>query len=1675
MASISCIEVANFLCDGYEPGGDWIPMYRGVTLNLFGNPTALQIDNGGGKSSLTDACLYLLTRDRRLKPKVEDRTAPSEYGWTHIRLEFVERDDHDDILQQDFIKDPAESGPGTHYVIGLCWNRGKDPSFYRYRGKLSDAPCYRVVNDRLELIGNDAFKRSVETCERVIWNKWGNIQDWQREISDYTNIDIIRQNVEFQIEGAGDYSAMVTKVDMRNGQPYDVNFFRQFVAPELLRRPLGADSDADEYKFEDALFRTLKPTAVALMEISEREKELGAARAALEKLEPVERRAQEVVEAEGKLGNALERLAGNAALIDTLAHRDPLPGVPQWNDSRIWQGDKRLTCALSHLLLCRNNGVVITDVGLGELTGVSVGEINRRAAAKKILIDAIPLGHWLLERSEHAQSNADKDDEKVTQVLESKHHLKGSEGKSGISASFENDVQPIDFKHHIKESQQGKHRKHPTAGYDLAGALEAVDAVRALARNDMGDVLAMLPRAFGIGREADTNAYRREANRHTAEMSRLHEQIVTEEGTQNDLREQISNLQRGEQDLHECAAAFQTFKARANEFPEPLKDAPLEAEQWAQQELQVANASLAAHDVRAGQLEAPLTHYREVTAELKGMTLRDALATHTETYMAAQSQQDLTQRQLATEQANLDHRRREHVEATQTRQAIELQYRDLSSLYAHRAQFVEFFGDIDPDLVDPQTSLTNAGVKRRELEGQLAQARARQAKADGSRDHRLLYQTVFGDISPQDLDPVVDHAKIVNELRDHADLVAVEKPFVDALVAFHDAYPGITPADWVRDVERIKHARLAERVVLTDERERMDQELADLDAFSMADERVYSQALKLLAKSDVAFTRLKDIICAHSHSSRREQLLTLFSAALSAPVVDALDAAERATAILEQCKVTVPVFLTTPLLRFMEEGEISTSGEMAYTFLAGRRTRQVDVTLNPELLIEERNRAKARIAEIQARLSDIERELADYEATSTAMVTAVAAGQALTRKAVEKTRDAVAEVARLTPLREVAARRAAPDALVAIAAQIQFLADGGEDAYQNLVGHEIPELERDLALVSGEIERLTVQVGPDAGAALVAMRKFKRAGGVTQLNALSAALEEASAEITRILTEVDALATRIAEELLPDAEQARNELTAIEQTFELRRNRLQAALDFENGDGPAFMQGREAARQELVWAQTKYQGALQGIDFKRSARYIEQTHADERSFSERLAEAERHLAQSQEKQRNLGERRVSLQFRLDQIRPFSDLLHGLALMLLEQSSRMAILPDDLRTNAARLAPDPAILADTLALQTASLSDMPATTDAIRTVIDNIATAASSIDLDSTEIVTLQGSLRRAKREFSDERDRYCAMAQSGQIKGLQRDEIERIAQARTIADLSGLQDLKVVIARQIEREHEAVQKISEAMQSNKAATIDNLVQLARQAEVNLKILQDVMRRHPSACFKFDVQIASEEKISEIIELLVADIQDREVSRRARGTASASNSDIAEQDGEYRALIHQRIYKDIFIEPRVRFIHTAIRPQGETLFTEPGTKVSTGQHTALAMMWLVRHAEYAQARAVMTLGTKREQKIALKGSQRIMFFDGLFSNLTNESYIDAAFHGLRDVGQSFQLIGLIHNPHYVNNTDIFPIHLVGKKRREQNTGRERTFMTFKRWQADNGVVYFTSAFKQERPQ
>lgn len=579
MASISRIQVANFLTDGYMAGKEWTPLYRGETFRLFGQPTAMQIDNGGGKTSLTEACLYLLSRDRRLKPKVEDRIAPIDRGWTHIRIEFIEKSHDDDVLQVNLITQDPEDIPGITYVMGMCWSRTKEPFFYSYQGSLDDAPCFTQDPKGLTLIANDDFRKSIERMPGAKWNRWRNQSEWLDEIKQFTNVDVIKQNVEFQLEGAGDYSAMVTKVKPEGGETYDAAFFRQFVAPELLKHAMGAEGDPDEQGFEDTILKTLKPAADALLDINRRQNELDDTRQALLKFDPVLQKAGEVVSANTEYDRVMNDLARNAAIVHSLALAAPLPGMPVVPAGTQWASDKRIMEALAHMVIDKKHGALITDEGLSCLTRIPTGEINRRATAGA----GIAVG---------------------SQLIDIKDHLKTSNGFSSSSADIADESQAIENKDHLKKGGRGG-RRYETKFYDLEQARSIVSASANLSGAQTNGLADVLSRAFGITTgEIDTNPYRARLRVLAAELKVQKTRQATAKSDYTHYQEEHERLTAENRETKENQIAYETFASRKGEFPEEFWGSPIAALSWAKDESSRAGNEHTEHIKRSGECQA---------------------------------------------------------------------------------------------------------------------------------------------------------------------------------------------------------------------------------------------------------------------------------------------------------------------------------------------------------------------------------------------------------------------------------------------------------------------------------------------------------------------------------------------------------------------------------------------------------------------------------------------------------------------------------------------------------------------------------------------------------------------------------------------------------------------------------------------------------------------------------------------------------------------------------------------------------------------------------------------------------------------------------------------------------------------------------------------------------------
>lgn len=883
MASISRIQVANFLTDGYMAGKEWTPLYRGETFRLFGQPTAMQIDNGGGKTSLTEACLYLLSRDRRLKPKVEDRIAPIDRGWTHIRIEFIEKSHDDDVLQVNLITQDPEDIPGITYVMGMCWSRTKEPFFYSYQGSLDDAPCFTQDPKGLTLIANDDFRKSIERMPGAKWNRWRNQSEWLDEIKQFTNVDVIKQNVEFQLEGAGDYSAMVTKVKPEGGETYDAAFFRQFVAPELLKHAMGAEGDPDEQGFEDTILKTLKPAADALLDINRRQNELDDTRQALLKFDPVLQKAGEVVSANTEYDRVMNDLARNAAIVHSLALAAPLPGMPVVPAGTQWASDKRIMEALAHMVIDKKHGALITDEGLSCLTRIPTGEINRRATAGA----GIAVG---------------------SQLIDIKDHLKTSNGFSSSSADIADESQAIENKDHLKKGGRGG-RRYETKFYDLEQARSIVSASANLSGAQTNGLADVLSRAFGITTgEIDTNPYRARLRVLAAELKVQKTRQATAKSDYTHYQEEHERLTAENRETKENQIAYETFASRKGEFPEEFWGSPIAALSWAKDESSRAGNEHTEHIKRSGECQAGYSAWKALTAAHGLTPLTEAHDALVRQHADATNTDQSARLALGNAKAELRKKQTEQKTEEEKFKGAEQRLNRLNELAASLPAFRDFFGDADPASLDPNAEMQSQQDARSKNQSLLQSASSKKQELSDLRSKSRLFLEIFGDVDPVLLDPTKD-------LQNHREALAIEDgtvaehlPYTEALSYFREQHPGMTPDAWLSETASQRQLLNEERIEKNKAIKDLEGELEDLAAFGAADDRVYAKALQLLGRNGIAFERLHDLASRTVKGPRLEQCLSLFSAALSAPVIASLEAAGEATRLLEEARLTVPIF-----------------------------------------------------------------------------------------------------------------------------------------------------------------------------------------------------------------------------------------------------------------------------------------------------------------------------------------------------------------------------------------------------------------------------------------------------------------------------------------------------------------------------------------------------------------------------------------------------------------------------------------------------------------------------------------------------------------------------------------------------------------------------------------------
>jgi hypothetical protein len=100
-------------------------------------------------------------------------------------------------------------------------------------------------------------------------------------------------------------------------------------------------------------------------------------------------------------------------------------------------------------------------------------------------------------------------------------------------------------------------------------------------------------------------------------------------------------------------------------------------------------------------------------------------------------------------------------------------------------------------------------------------------------------------------------------------------------------------------------------------------------------------------------------------------------------------------------------------------------------------------------------------------------------------------------------------------------------------------------------------------------------------------------------------------------------------------------------------------------------------------------------------------------------------------------------------------------------------------------------------------------------------------------------------------------------------------------------------------------------------------------------------------------------------------------------------------------------------------------------------VSTGQGIAMALLWIVKMAEFTTKRWQNEQASSSVQRKRLRHTQ-FTIIDGAFSSLSDEGLIKDAMDSIEATKGSFQLIITDHDPDYRNNFDYFPTLIVAKE-------------------------------------
>ena len=1573
MSVINRIEIANLLNKHGDVASPWEPKMRHLLLNLHGQSTAVSMENGFGKTTLSDALIGMLSRDRKLMSNSRRKMSPSrvqgqERPWSHIRVEFRSNTQSGE-QQNDLLAVAGEEVSGENWVFGMYGHSDGDGHFYFYQGQLEDCRVIETSLDgKVRLYSNRDFLNAARAIRVVRPNTR---DEWLESISRHISRKELEQLANFQKEGGADKSQIFNAIRPRPGEKPDQAFFYEVLAPQILAGATQGETDEGEEFIEEVIINSGQKVSELRHRINAAEQDQQRAEKKVSRLHGLNEKAAELQQARSELNRQQAEMATSR---DTLLHiaQSPLPGIP-FAEEVI--DDKHP--ALNFALLPGQTEPVVAGTLIAKLLNISLSR------AQAYMDQAGFSGNPTRRLLHHPAARWVSDRKVNTYPLETSRQL-------------------------IVDSQGFE---------DDAARLEA---------------LQQLEDACDTFLEWDSNQARED---YLADQLFLHnsqqELSETEERLEQCQQEKESLATRSQAFIDN--QSYYRDGLSEGLFSEQELETPDQTEQACTQEAEQAQQALSEHQRKTGQLEQT-EQWWQTFCDLHANTtpqelLQEKEASHNElnkNQHAVQealeqhsSQLQNLQQQISQEQQQ---QHRLHTELAQLEQ-----YRESYQAFCQQHPEQSPAGFIQRIQQEYQTLL----AQKQPAEQTLEEARQQLQKLQPLALQRDRFQQLFADAKPVGLKEELLNKE--RSLQQQLERLNAEQQqytaLAQALQAYRQQNPEQTPKQWLEFAQQRYPTALTELEQCRKELPRLQHYLKHLDTDPLAASEQEQQALHMLQEQGFSVSALH-ISLSHIAEQQgitdqeiKQRWLTQAAAFLFAPVLPDNEQAQQAAKLLLQKQFSLPVFSHSELTESVHNQREILGSVLGYETLA------VKAATDPNSINLLREQVQERIEQLEQQQQQLVLEQQLYDPYGEAYGTVEQAAKAVADNADKRLKAIDNTLLETEQALAQLQQQIQPEALATIIDYQRYLELGG-DACLTEALESIKEQELILQPLMPRVKELEQVLHQSQRQALEA-ENFVQAGGEGHYQTLIN--QQASCELN--LTRLEEQQHQQTEQQEQQQQQLQTIQRQLQQIFtDGEQARLQRLCHYLDSGEQAFMAHRAQKEQELL-AQQERATRRARWNFQRIRDYLalRSDSDNDQSLDKNLATLDQSIRQLKAQRKELQQRIEQLRTSISHAEQVMKLTDELAMEWLEQLRELEFSGNQVIPLTESIEDSELYQLFDQYCHNYQLDESEL--DQLNILQARLIESLRDEQLNERgkEMVRQEKLINQLHEQLSNQLKQ--ALSEAKLFNSTEKARLTALESFGDQA-ISDLHALEITLQSQLQQHLSRVEQLKESQGQVEAGLQERLSRIIADAAGNLQILKRVARNQGSdegAHFDIQAEVIDDTAIQEMVATLLSEIDThQEVSRKRQQQNPESYSE-EKQQKELQELIRRRIYRSLFRNIAIRLRHSAIRAHGR-LFSL-NEQMSEGQREAVSLMWLVKLSEFAIERDMrMVASPKRKREQASRES--VIILDGLFSKLSHKKLIEDSLESLRNTRGRFQMIGLIHNPNYENDPSIFPSYLVG---------------------------------------